>query len=179
MSITSEINKRDKAASDRDSVADDHDYDLFSSPFYLIAHANFMFHDQLDVPIAGLGLDRTTYRMLTVLKQKKGINIKDLAAYSLLKRSTASRALIRLKKEGLVSHTLDENDSRSAKVELTEEGLDLARRMTKVGANRLQEATCGMKTMDLETLQELLKKIVANLSEHSSKYQIGVTLDDY
>jgi hypothetical protein len=39
------------------------DFDLFISPFYLIAHADFKFHEDLDKAIAKYGLDRATYRL--------------------------------------------------------------------------------------------------------------------
>ena len=45
-------------------------FDLFRSPFYLIAHADFKFHEDLDKAIQKFGVDRTTYRLLTSLRRR-------------------------------------------------------------------------------------------------------------
>ncbi|MDZ4729259.1 MAG: helix-turn-helix domain-containing protein [Xanthomonadales bacterium] len=78
------------------------DFDLFISPFYLIAHADFKFHEDLDKAISKFGLDRACYRLLTVLMRRSPISIKDLSSLALLKRSTVSRALERMRREGWV-----------------------------------------------------------------------------
>ena len=42
------------------------DFDLFSSPFYLIAHVDFKYHEDLDRVMQKYEVDRTTYRLLSV-----------------------------------------------------------------------------------------------------------------
>ena len=61
------------------------DFDLFISPFYLIAHADFKYHEDLDKAIAKYGLDRATYRLLTVLMRRSPVNIRDLSELALLR----------------------------------------------------------------------------------------------
>ena len=38
------------------------DFDLFSSPFYLIAHVDFKYHEDLDRVMQKYEVDRTTYK---------------------------------------------------------------------------------------------------------------------
>lgn len=141
------------------------DFDLFSSPFYLIAHAEFKYHEDLDKAILKYDLDRATYRILTVLMQKSPMNIKELAHLSLLKRSTVSRALTRIGKEGWVETSLNADDNRITDVYLTEVGRARSAEVMKLGSRQLQRAVDGLGAGDLDELSRILKRIIGNLSK--------------
>ncbi|GHB05556.1 hypothetical protein GCM10009069_29950 [Algimonas arctica] len=143
------------------------DFDLFSSPFYLIAHADFKYHEDLDKAIAKLGVDRVTYRLLTVLMRQSPMNIKELSKFALLKRSTASRALVRLRKEGWINQYLEEADNRITNVELTLSGRDMAEKVMRLGSRQLHRAVQGLDQENLKELTGLLKHLVNNLSKLS------------
>jgi hypothetical protein len=70
-------------------------FDLFSSPFYLIAHVDFKYHEDLDRVMQKYDVDRTTYRLLSVLLAVGLENIKVICEHALVKRSTGSRAIER------------------------------------------------------------------------------------
>ena len=141
------------------------EFDLFSSPFYLIAHADFKYHEDLDKAINKFGVDRATYRLLTVLMRRSPINIKDLACFALLKRSTASRALMRMHKEGWVGQNQNTDDKRITDVYLTPKGQDLAEKVMRLGSRQLQRSVKGMSKEKLQDLVSLLKQLVDNLSK--------------
>ncbi|MEJ8566287.1 MarR family winged helix-turn-helix transcriptional regulator [Elongatibacter sediminis] len=141
------------------------DFDLFSSPFYLIAHADFKFHEDLDKAIAKYGLDRATYRLLTVLMRRSPISIKDLSTLALLKRSTASRALERMRREGWVEHSLNKTDNRITDVYLTHSGRELSERVMQLGSRQLKRAVEGLEEKDMMRLVILLQTLVRNLSK--------------
>ncbi len=141
------------------------DFDLFISPFYLIAHADFKYHEDLDIAISKYGLDRATYRLLTVLMRRSPISIKDLATLSLLKRSTASRALERMRKEEWIKDNRNETDNRISDVYLTTAGRDLAERVMRLGSWQLKRAVDGLDELQLAELVTLLQSLVRNLSK--------------
>lgn len=143
----------------------DPEFDLFSSPFYLIAHADAKYHEDLDKAIAKFGVDRTRYRILTILMRTSPINIRDLSSLGMMKRSTVSRALERLRKEGWVTLNLDENDNRHTNVELTQTGRELAEKVMRLGSRQWQRAVEGLDQEHLEQLVSLLKHLVGNLSK--------------
>lgn len=143
----------------------DPDFDLFSSPFYLIAHAEYAYHDDLDKAIAKHGVDRTRYRLLTILMRTGPINIRDLSSLSLMKRSTVSRAVERMRKDSWVTLSLDENDNRHTHVELTQAGLELTKKVMILGGRQWQRSVDGLDQEQLEQLVSLLKHLVANLSK--------------
>lgn len=141
------------------------DFDLFSSPFYLIAHADFKFHEDLDKAIAKYGLDRATYRLLTVLMRRSPISIKDLAELALLKRSTASRALERMRREGWVKDSPNAIDNRITDVYLTTAGRQLAGKVMQLGSRQLKRAVDGLTEKQMTDLVSLLQTLVRNLSK--------------
>ena len=143
----------------------DPEFDLFSSPFYLMAHANFKYHEDLDKAVAKHGVDRTRYRILTILMRTSPINIRDLSSRGMMKRSTVSRALERLRQEAWVTLNLDENDNRHTNVELTPSGRELAEKVMLLGSRQWQRAVEGLDQEHLEQLTSLLKHLVENLSK--------------
>lgn len=138
-------------------------FDLFSSPFYLIAHADYKYHEDLDTVIAKSGLDRATYRLMTVLMQASPLNIGELSRLSLLKRPTVSRALGRMRREGLVNMTANPLDSRITDVVLTDAGRQAARAVMRFGTRQIERALEGLDPHEIETLVRIARHIVANL----------------
>lgn len=141
------------------------DFDLFISPFYLIAHADFKYHEDLDKAIAKYGLDRATYRLLTVLMRRSPVNIRDLSELALLKRSTASRALGRMRREDWVINSLNENDNRITDVYLTSAGRAVAEKTMRLGSRQLKRAVEGLGEEQLKELIATLQHLVRNLSK--------------
>ena len=141
------------------------EFDLFQSPFYLIAHADFKYHEDLDKAIAKSGLDRTTYRLLTILMRRSPINIKELSECAMIKRSTTSRALDRMRKEGLISQSADDKDNRITNVYLSTAGRALAQKTMRFASRQLQRAVHGLSEEQLESLVSLLEHLVFNLSK--------------
>ncbi len=141
------------------------EFDLFQSPFYLIAHADFKFHEDLDKAVEKFGLDRTTYRLLTILMRSSPINIKELSSFALLPRSTTSRALDRMRKEGWVNRSPNAHDNRATNVYLSSTGRELAENVMRFGSRQLQRAVKGLSEEDLDNLARLLKHLVFNLSK--------------
>jgi DNA-binding MarR family transcriptional regulator len=139
-------------------------FNLFRSPFYLIAHADFKYHEDLDKVMAKMGVDRTTYRLLTVLLQEAPANIKVVCEHALLKRSTGGRAIERMRDKGWVTTTLNEVDHRVTDVELTPEGTKMAKHLRQITSRQLHRATNGLTTAELRRLDDCLDRIIANLS---------------
>jgi DNA-binding MarR family transcriptional regulator len=138
-------------------------FDLFSSLFYLMAHADFQYHEELDKVIARLGLSRTQYRILTVLAKHSPLNVGDLAEHALLKRSTCSHALAAMREKGWVSNHVSEEDNRVIEVALEESGHELIRRVMRSSSKQLHRAVAGVGENDLRQLAATLQVIVSNL----------------
>lgn len=140
-------------------------FSLFRSPFYLIAHADFKYHEDLDKVMAKMGIDRTTYRLLTVLMQEGPANIKDVCEHALLKRSTGGRAIERMRDKGWVKTKLNEGDHRVTDVQLTAEGKKMAKNLREITSRQLHRATSSLTNAELRQFDDMLVRIIANLSK--------------
>jgi homoprotocatechuate degradation regulator HpaR len=58
-----------------------------------------------------------------------GIGVGELADRTLLLGPSLSRILVKLEEEGLVERTLDENDARRSHITITDDGVDLVRKI--------------------------------------------------
>ena len=142
----------------------DPSFNLFTSPFYLIAHADFKYHEDLDKVMAKYGVDRTTYRLLTVLMQEGPANIKVVCEHALLKRSTGGRAIERMRDKGWVKTTLNPTDHRVTDVELTPTAKKITHDLQQVTSRQLHRAMDGLTVTELRNFDSMLLRIVKNLS---------------
>ena len=142
----------------------DPNFNLFKSLFYLMAHADFKYHEDLDKVMAKEGVHRTTYRLLSVLLQEGPANIKVVCEHALLKRSTGGRAIERMNAKGWVNTTLNEEDRRETDVELTLAGMKVTRRLLVVTSRQLHRATSGFSASELRQFDNMLVRVIANLS---------------
>ncbi|HKZ73789.1 MAG TPA: MarR family winged helix-turn-helix transcriptional regulator [Steroidobacteraceae bacterium] len=142
----------------------DADFNLFNSLFYLIAHADFHYHEDLDKVMAKVGVDRTTYRLFSVMHQIGPANIKVICRHALVKRSTGGRAIERMRDNGWVTTSLNKIDQREIDVELTAAGKRVTRELKEVTGRQLLRATTGFTAAELKELAGMLERIGRNLS---------------
>lgn len=148
----------------RNMEPSDPKFNLFRSLFYLIAHADFKYHEDLDKVMTKEGVDRTTYRLLTVLMQEGPANIKVVCEHALLKRSTGGRAIERMKRKGWVETELNSEDRRETDVELTPAGKKVTRSLMEVTSRQLHRAINGFSAAELRRFDDMLVRVIANLS---------------
>jgi DNA-binding MarR family transcriptional regulator len=140
------------------------EFRLETSPFYLMAHADFDYHEDMSLVLAKYGVDRSMYRIMTVLREQQPSNIGLLAERALMKRNTASRVIERMTERGLVTATENAQDSRVTDVVLSPRGRDLLNTLTPIVGRQFQRAVEGIGEEGLEQLVTLLQKICRNLT---------------
>ena len=138
---------------------------LGHSPFYLMAHADFQYHEDVSVVLEKQGITKSMYRLLTVLREDQPAAITRLAERALIKRSTVSRIVEKMSEMGLVDSTTDSNDNRVTIVTLSDGGVAMLDRLTPVVAKQFQRAIDGFSSEEIERLNGLLKRINGNLSK--------------
>ncbi|MGB6310146.1 MAG: MarR family transcriptional regulator [Steroidobacteraceae bacterium] len=159
------------------------EFRLAISPFYLMAHADFDYHEDMSTVLEKYGVNRSMYRIMTVLREHESANIGFLAERSLTKRNTASRIVERMVSKGLANAFPNPNDSRVTEVVLTQRGKDMLNSLTPIVGRQFQRAIDGIDNEELEHLVLVLQKISGNLSrlpieapaEASTDRRIGVT----
>jgi len=157
------------------------EFRLAISPFYLMAHADFDYHEDMSTVLEKHGVNRSMYRIMTVLREHESANIGFLAERSLTKRNTASRIVERMVSKELVNAFPNPNDSRVTEVALTQRGKDLLNSLTPIVGRQFQRAIDGIDNEELEHLVLVLQKISGNLSrlpieaaEVSTEKRIGI-----
>jgi DNA-binding MarR family transcriptional regulator len=142
---------------------------LATSPFYLIAHADYMYHDRMDAVLAERGVSKSMYRILTVLRDHQPCRMTDLADMALIKRFTVSRIVDRMAQSGLVETVRSAEDSRVTDVQMSEAGRALLGTLTPRVAPLFVEATEGLSHDELTRLVATLQIIGSNLARARSK----------
>lgn len=137
---------------------------LSTSPFYLIAHADFMYHDAMEKILARYGITKSTYRILTVLREAQPCSVTFLADTALIKRTTVSRIIDRMTQTGLVSAAQGDEDGRVTEVRMTKEGRALLDQLTPIIARLFERATEGLTHAELTRLVATLQIMSTNLS---------------
>jgi DNA-binding MarR family transcriptional regulator len=143
----------------------DSGFRLAHSPFYLIAHTDFAYHENMSAVLEKRGVNKNMYRIMTVLREDEPAAITRLADRALIKRSTVSRIVDRMTEMGLTRTSPDEADNRVTFVELTPSGYEVLDKMTPVMANQFRRAMSGLSSDEISKLVGLLQRIGENLTE--------------
>lgn len=142
-------------------------FKLATSPFYLMAHADFRYHEDVSTVLAKHDVTKAMYRLMTVLRERQPANIGMLAELALSKRTTVSRIVDRMAQMGLVETFLNADDSRITEVVLTDKGKDMLASLTPIVGRQFIRAIEGIGNEELETLIRTLQKIGENLNKLS------------
>lgn len=138
---------------------------LENSPFYLMAHADFKYHLDMDKVLHKHGVSKPVYRVMTVLRERQPASIGTIAEVALTKRSTISRIIDRMIEQGLASAQASPDDNRVTEVTLTATGQQTLRKLTPIVGRQFDRAMDGVTNRDIAHLLRTLKKIGANLSK--------------
>jgi DNA-binding MarR family transcriptional regulator len=138
------------------------DFDRYA--FYLIAHADHRYSQAMAAALARHRLSRPKWRALGALGQRDGATIGEVAEITLLKRSTLSRVVARLEREGLVRRRPRAADQRNVEVHITAAGRRALAAIMIVTAGQYRRAVAGIARQDVERLCAVLRRIIANLS---------------
>ena len=136
---------------------------LENSPFYLMAHADFKYHEDMDKVLHKHGVSKPIYRVMTVLREQQPASIGAIAEAALTKRSTISRIIDRMVEQGLVSTEPNPEDNRITEVTLTPAGQQTLRKLTPIVGRQFSRAMVGISNRDIAHLLRTLKKISDNL----------------
>lgn len=138
---------------------------LANSPFYLMAHADYRYHEDMEKVMAKRGLNKTIYRILTVLRETGAASVTTLSEVALTKRTTVSRIVERMNQMGLVTSAPQESDNRVTEVRMTPNGQEMLDALTPMIKRQFARATEGVSAADLDHLAATLKVISANLAK--------------
>ncbi|MFA6115719.1 MAG: MarR family transcriptional regulator [Sphingomonas sp.] len=121
-----------------------------------------------DTRLREIGFATAQLPVLTALKDGARRSQTELAQWAKVEQPTMAQLLARMERDGIIRREPDPGDRRSSLVSLTEDAiarLPAGRAILEQG-NR--EATRGLSAVEVDTLLDLLRRVLANVEAMDS-----------
>lgn len=103
--------------------------------------------------------------ILANLWAKDGIKQQDLADDMIRNKSSITKMILALEKDGLVERKIDKIDKRQKRIYLTKEGKEFKQYIIKKAINGEKRATAGLKKEEIEIAKKVLQTMYSNLNK--------------
>jgi len=113
------------------------------------------------------------WRALSVLSEKSGLTINELAHYTRIERSALSHLLRQMEQENLVLRQQASTDKRNVHVYITEQGLQVFVTMLPVRREILREAARNISVAQIEALRASVQALVAGLDAMADRQRLN------
>ena len=130
-------------------------------PYRLAVVAEAVSHALAAVYGKRYALSRDEWRVLAQLAEVDEIKTTELGALTTLDKMQVSRALKRLKADGMVERRIDDSDRRNLRVRLAPPGRSLYRRVVPMAQAREAFLLEALTEQERLTLVDLLDKLLA------------------
>ncbi len=118
-----------------------------------------------DRKVQPMGLTRSQWRVLNILRRRPGISQAKLAEIIEVEPMTLCRLLDRMEKNGWIARKPDPRDRRANCVILTDKVKPLAGKLKNYSLSLRHEFLKDINEKDYETMLDCLMKIKGNISE--------------
>jgi DNA-binding MarR family transcriptional regulator len=117
---------------------------------------------QRKIPPADRKISRGQVIVLTIVGNRDGLSIKDIAESMHISGSAATQLVDSLVRAGLLAREVDPNDRRIMRISLTDEGKSRLEKFRKARLEAMGEILSPLSRQELETFRNLLRKIIAS-----------------
>jgi DNA-binding MarR family transcriptional regulator len=132
--------------------------------FYLFGQIYGRRDQQLAKSLRPFRLSVPQWRVLAALVDLGTCTINRLSDLTVVDRTTLSRTLDRMEKNGLVARKRVEADKRSYEMRLTAAGRAMFRRIWPVMSYHNERAIAGLSKGEIERLKAIIRKMIANVA---------------
>jgi len=139
------------------------DFDLEGHVFYLFTQIMGRRNRQLQEQLAPCGIGVPQWRILAVLHERAGCTMNELADVTTVDRTTLTRALDRMARDGLVTRKSDARDRRNVRLGLTPAGNDAFCRVLPRVVAQNERAVEGFGAAEAASIRALLHRMLRNL----------------
>lgn len=133
-----------------------------------IALANRHYQMYLNKRLAAYGLSGSQYLFILNICRQPGLTQDKLPEIIHINKSNVTRALAHLEKHGFIRREVNPQDKRTAAVFPTARALDVYPRVCEIIAGWDASVTSPLTAEEKQTLQGLLKRVVASAHEYRS-----------
>ena len=138
-------------------------FELESHVFYLFTQIFGRRNRHLAEKLRPLRLTVPQWRVLAVLRERAGCTMNELADFTTIDRTTLTRALDRMVRDGLIERRSDALDRRSTRLMLTAAGAAAFRRVLPRVVEQNERAMQGFDEGERAALRALLHRMIRNL----------------
>lgn len=133
---------------------------------YLMNRIMRRYNQTLQARMADYDLSTPKMRALASLAVRDGLTVNELAVYSMAEQPTMSRMLDQLERDGLITRTVSEADSRVRLCSLTEAGREMYR-LTWPEMDAAEKAMfAGISDADRAQVLATLGRMLENIKQH-------------
>ena len=136
---------------------------LVHSPFYWVARVSGRHGLDMGAALRRVGLDVPRWRVLMILRERDSASISAIADEAVIKLSTVTRMVQRLRIEGLVVCSARASDARVTEVRLTPAGVDVLEEVRRQASAIFRQGLAGVSSQELSALISLLQRLFYNL----------------
>ncbi len=139
------------------------EFNLDNFPYYWITQVYGLYVAKMDNSLKKYGLDNSRRRILLAAYLYPNASVSDLSEMTLIKISTTTKILIRLREENLIETMLCPDDNRVTRVKLTQQGEEMVKKINEMPVVLFEDSFKGLKPSDIDRLNDSLKIIKQNL----------------
>lgn len=135
-------------------------------PFYWLAHTHAIYVVEMEKVLKKLGTDMPTRRVLMMLRLHGTASISDLSKHAIIKMSTLTRIVQRMRDEELVETRTNAEDARITDVAMTAKGEELVDRIQHATEKIYVKGYENLTDAQLENLMRTLQTIFHNFADN-------------
>jgi DNA-binding MarR family transcriptional regulator len=141
----------------------DPDFEIAGSPFYWLARVDGRYTLRMDAVLKRIGMDVPRWRVLMLLTEHSPASVSELAEHAIIRMSTMTKIVHRMKAEGYVGTRVSATDGRVTEVVLTPKGRQSVQQVRAQAGQIFQQAFHDLSDSQLAGLNEVLQHIFQNL----------------
>ncbi len=142
-------------------------FKLENSPFFLMNRAASVYALAMERALRAVGADIPRWRVLMLAYERGPLSVGSIAEHAVIKLSTTTKVVQRLRDEGLVKLRRSRQDARVTEVTLAAAGQRAVALVRAAASGIYQRAFHDVSAAEIRTLNGLLARIHANLRRHS------------
>ena len=147
-------------------LPDHEDFSYEEFPFYWLARVHSVYALEMEKVLKKLGTDIPARRVLLILRRQGPVSVSELATHAIIKLSTITRIVQRMRDEGLVQTATNPDDARITDVSMTPKGENLLAEIQQATSKIFIRGYGDLSEARLMRISQDLEEIFNNLADH-------------
>ena len=122
-----------------------------------------------DASVGGIGITRSQWTTIVVVSKRPGATQRAIAEVLEMSEASAGRVIDRLCADGMLERRPKADDRRAHTVWVTPAAAPVLDKLSKVATEHEQTVFAGLDEDELDTLERLLGKVYANVTERKGE----------